>query len=128
MNWPSGILSFPRRFTNNTGQAITRLRIRIIEMTTFPENSGTSDLRPIDATGTVTDSSGTVIVAGLQPMMLESSQQQFNGGGVNSSLTLDMSVLPGGSLGIGASVDVQILVGVAQEGTKVFKFIVEALP
>ena len=37
---PSGVLSFPLRLTNNTGQAITRLRLRIIDLTTFPSNAG----------------------------------------------------------------------------------------
>ena len=126
--------AIPRMVTPTTSSMtptmalITRLRVRVIAMTTFPENSGTSDLRPIDATGTVTDSSGTVIAAGLRPMLLELPQQQFNGGGINSSRTLDVSALPGGNLGIGQSVDVQLLVGVAQEGVEVFTFIVEALP
>jgi len=131
VNWPSGVLSLPRRFTNNTGQAVTRLRVRIVSMTTFPENSTDWDLRPIDATGTVTDSTGTVIVSGLRPMLLELPQQQFNGGGINSTLTLDVSVLPGGSLVNGASVDVHLRIGVAQVGTTnpfILSFIVEALP
>src|SRR5262249_16656734 len=41
-----GTLSFRRRFTNNTGGNITRLRFRVIDLTTFPAPSGTADLRP----------------------------------------------------------------------------------
>jgi hypothetical protein len=70
-------------------------------------------------------------VAGLRPMLLEIPQQQFNGGGVNSTITLDLSALPGGVLADGASVDVHLLFGVAQVGTTnpfIATFIVEGLP
>ena len=128
MNSPSGVLSFPLRLTNNTGQAITRLRMRIIELTTFPSNSGTSDLRVFDGTGTVTDSAGTVVVSGLRPMLVELPTININGGGVNTTLSLDTTALPGGNFGIGATVDVHVRFGVAQEGNQVFNFVVETLP
>jgi len=128
VNWPSGVLHVTKRFTNNTGQAVTRLRVRVVDMTTFPENSGTADLRPIDATGTVTNSSGTVVASGLRPMLLELPTQQLNGGGINSTLTLDTTALPGGNLGVGASVNVHIRIGVAQVGAYRFFILIEALP
>ena len=53
-------------------------------------------------------------------MLLELPREQVNGGGINSTLTFDVSALPGGSLANGASVDVQLRVGVAQEGTNPF--------
>jgi hypothetical protein len=117
------------RFTNNTGQAVTRLRVRIVGLSTFPANSGEWDLRAIDGTGTVTSSAGTVVVAGLQPMTLELPVQQFNGGAVNSTLTLN-GAASRGVLANGATVDVHLLFGVAQEATNPFvvSLIVEALP
>ena len=63
-------------------------------------------------------------------MLLELPQLQFNGGGINSTLTLDVSVLPA-ILANGASVNVHLRVGVAQEGRRtlfILSFIVEALP
>ena len=45
-----GTLSIRRRVVNNTGGAITRLRFRIIDITTFPAPSGFADLRPRTST------------------------------------------------------------------------------
>ena len=44
-----GTISLRRKFTNNTGTPITRLRLRIIDLTTFPAPSGTADLRRCSA-------------------------------------------------------------------------------
>jgi hypothetical protein len=79
VNFPSGVLSIPTRLTNNSGQAVTRLRVRIVALSTFPSPLDNWDLRAIDGTGTVTNSAGTVVVSGLQPMTLELPVQQFNG-------------------------------------------------
>ena len=42
-----GTLSIRRRFQNNTGQPVTRLRFRIIDVTTFPRPAGIADMRGI---------------------------------------------------------------------------------
>src|SRR5690242_1338 len=42
-----GTLDFRRRVVNSTGGAVTRLRYRIIDLTTFPAPSGVADLRPL---------------------------------------------------------------------------------
>jgi len=52
-----GTIALRRRFVNNTGAALTRLRFRIIDLTTFPAPSGIADLRP--------RTSGAVVVAGI---------------------------------------------------------------
>ena len=72
VNPASGVLSFPRRFTNNTGSGRQPAARANREKRTCSRNTrqiGT--LRPIDATGTVTRRSGTVVVSGLRPMLLE---------------------------------------------------------
>lgn len=128
LSFPIGVLSVAKRFTNNTGQAVTRLRVRIVNMTTFPPVAGVADMRAIDATGTVTDSAGNTIVAGLKPTLLELPQIQPNGGGLNATLMLDTTGLPGGNLGVGATVDVHLLLGVVQTGSFRFFIMMEALP
>ncbi|HEX6186179.1 MAG TPA: lamin tail domain-containing protein, partial [Pyrinomonadaceae bacterium] len=50
-----GTLSIRKTITNNTGAPITRLRFRVIDITTFPPPSTFADLRP--------RSSGAVVVA-----------------------------------------------------------------
>ncbi|HJR08349.1 MAG TPA: kelch repeat-containing protein [Pyrinomonadaceae bacterium] len=113
-----GTLSIQRRFKNATTATIKRLRFRIIGITTYPSQPNVADLRVLSSTGNVTNSQGqtAVIVTGLT---LESSALQTNGGGFNSTLTV---ALPGGSLAPGATIDVQFLLGVQQQGA--FRFIV----
>src|SRR6185369_12682002 len=41
-----GTLDIRKTITNNTGGNVTRLRFRVIDLTTFPAPSGTEDLRP----------------------------------------------------------------------------------
>ena len=42
-----GTLDIRQTFTNDTGADITRLRFRVVDITTFPSISGVADLRPI---------------------------------------------------------------------------------
>jgi len=120
-----GTISVRRKFTNNTGTPITVLRLRIIDLTTFPSPSGTADLRPrTSGTIAVLTSSGLATVNGTQ---LEQPPSQPNGGGFNSSLSTNM-VLPGGPLNDGSSINLQLLFGVQQEGTANFCAVIETLP
>src|SRR2546421_6096294 len=48
-----GTLDIRRTFTNNTGANITRLRFRIVDLTTFPAPLGIADLRPLTSTAVV---------------------------------------------------------------------------
>lgn len=135
-----GTLSIRRRFVNNTGAAITRLRFRIIDLTTFPAPTGFADLRP--------RTSGAVVVAGIndsvtcavtgapatppctatvQGTTLETPPSQPNGGGFNSSLSAGTVTL-GTPLANGASINLQFLLGLQQTGNFRIYVNIEALP
>ncbi|MDQ3804945.1 MAG: hypothetical protein M3416_14075 [Acidobacteriota bacterium] len=116
---------------NNTGAAITRLRIRVADLTTFPAPSGIADLRPrtsTDLTNVTVDrapcGTGTSVVV-VRGSTLEQPPSQPNGGGFNSSMSV---AIPGGSLANGASINVRFLLGLQQVGTFKFLVNVEALP
>lgn len=122
-----GTLSIQRRFTNTTPDAITRLRFRVVDITTLNSPVVTApqaDLRVLSSSGTVTNSAGTT-VATVTGLTLEQPPTQPLGGGLNSSLTV---IPPNGSLASGSTIDVQFLLGVQQEGNFRFLVNVEALP
>jgi hypothetical protein len=122
----AGTLEIRRTFTNNTSASVTRLRFRVVDITTFPDAvaiPGSADLRvlssstiPVTVTG-----GGTVTVQGLT---LEEPPAQPGGGGFNSSLTLPLA----SPLAPGGSVSVNFLLGVQTAGNFRFFIIVEALP
>lgn len=119
-----GTLSIQRKFTNTLGVPVTRLRFRVVDLTTINNRApGSADLRVLSSTGVVRNSAGTVVrtVTGLT---LEAPPQP-NGGGLNSALTV---VLPGGMLAPGNSIEVQFLLGVQEQGAFSFFVNVEALP
>ncbi|MDT7809010.1 MAG: hypothetical protein QOJ70_2823 [Acidobacteriota bacterium] len=134
-----GTLTIRRRVTNSTGATVTKLRFRIIELTTFPSpGGGIADLRALTSTSTVISgiqdsatcaSTGTPTTAPCQVTVqgttLEQPPTQPNGGGYNSTMSL---TLPGGGLANNASLDVQFLLGVQTTGTFRFYIIIEALP
>jgi hypothetical protein len=136
---PNGVLSIRRRVQNTTGATITRLRFRIIELTTFPSpGGGIADLRAITSSAVVisgiTDpatcaSTGTPTTVPCQvtaqATVLETPPAQPNGGGYNSTVSV---TLPGPGLANNASIDVNFALGVVQGGTFRFYIIVEALP
>lgn len=134
-----GVMFIRRRVQNTSASTtVTRLRFRIMEMTTGPTPPvGTADLRLIDSTDVVisgiTDpatcaSTGTPTTTPCQVtakgMVLETPPAQPNGGGYNSTV---MVAIPGG-LAPGASVDVNFQLGVMQGGVYRFYLVVEALP
>jgi hypothetical protein len=135
-----GTLSIRRRFVNNTGAPVTRLRFRVIDLDTFPAASGFADLRP--------RTSGAVVVAGIndavtcsatgapatppcsatvQGTTLEQPPSQPNGGGFNSSMSAGTVTL-GTPLANGASINLQFLLGIQQTGSFRFYLNIEALP
>ena len=124
-----GTLSIRRRFTNKTGHPVTRLRLRVIDITTqgTPNTCGgcaIADLRVLSSGDTnVTLTNGTTIT--VRGTLLEQAQIQANGGGLNSSLSVSV---PGGVLSPNASVNLQMLLGVQRGGTFRFFVNVEALP
>ena len=118
-----GTLIIRRKFKNATGAPVTALRFRIVDITTAPAPAGTADLRALtSADVSVTVNGQPVTVKGTT---LEQQPTQTAGGGLNSSLTV---ALPGGALGVGASVNVQFVLGVQQAGSFRFLINVEALP
>ncbi|HEY0078236.1 MAG TPA: ExeM/NucH family extracellular endonuclease [Pyrinomonadaceae bacterium] len=140
-DYPLGTLSVRRRYTNATGQPVTRLRFRLVNVTTFPAPVGIADLRGLtsptisvttedpnvcstDPTATSTTPPCDVTVRGLT---LENAPSQPYGGGLNSTLsagTIDLAnPLPHGS-----TINVHFLLGAAQNGTFQFFITVEALP
>ncbi len=135
----TGTLSIRRRFTNNTGASVTRLRFRIVDITTFPAPLGTADLRAITSsqvTATCQNESGvphqctdnpspTTTIEGTT--LETDALGQSNGGAFNSSLSAGTISLAT-PLAAGAAVNIQFLLGVEQTGSFRFFVNIEALP
>ena len=127
-----GTLDLRRTFTNNSGGNITRLRFRVIDLTTFPAPSGIADLRPRTSTNipvTVDRApcgSGTSNVT-VNGTVLEQPPSQPNGGGFNSTLSANTVTL-GTPLANGASIDLRFLFGIQQTGVYKVRILIEALP
>jgi len=127
-----GTLDIRRTVTNNTGGNVTRLRWRVIDVTTFPAPSGIADLRPRTSTAVVVTvdrppcGSGTSNVT-VQGTTLEQPPSQPNGGGFNSSMSSGTVTLAT-PIANGASLDVRFLLGIQQTGSFKFFINVEALP
>jgi hypothetical protein len=125
-----GTLSFRRKFTNTTQEDVYRLRFRVVDITTlnspgYAPNNGQADLRVLTSGDeTVTPSNpfvpGDISVRGTT---LEQPPTQTLGGGLNSTLTVDLAE----PLASGESITVQLLVGVQQNGSFRFFVNVEAL-
>jgi len=138
-----GTLSIRRRFVNNTGASITRLRFRIIDLDTFPAASGFADLRPrtsgavvvagindavtCAATGAPATPPCTVTVQGTNLEQAVVPGNQPNGGGFGSSMGAGTVTL-GTPLANGASINLQFLLGIQQTGNFRIYLNVEALP
>jgi hypothetical protein len=124
-----GTLTIRRYFVNQTGANVTRLRFRIVNITTFPAPSGTVDLRALTSTDVVVAVSGacgggTVTVRGTT---LEQPPTQVNGGGYNSTLSAGTITLAT-PLTPNAAIPVQFRLGVKQTGQFRFFVVVEVLP
>ena len=119
-NGSLGTLSIRRRFTNNTGAIVNRLRFRLVNITTRGTPISTppqADLRLFTSGDfAVSTSLGALTVRGT---LVEQPPAQPLGGGLNSSASL---ALPGGALAPGAAIDLQFLLGVQATGT--FRFFV----
>jgi len=127
-----GTLDIRRTVVNNTGGNVTRLRFRVVDLTTFPAPSGIADLRPRTSTAVVVTvdrppcGSGTSNVT-VQGTTLEQPPSQPNGGGFNSSMSAGVVTLAT-PIANGASIDVRFLLGIQQTGSFKFFINVEALP
>jgi len=138
-NAANGTLSIRRRFQNNTGAPVTRLRIRVVDIsTTFIAGGGVADLRLLTS-GDTTDSVGdplTCTASGfpsspctvtIRGTVLETPPAQPLGGGFNASATTGVITLAQ-PLAPGASINLQLVLGVQTTGSFKFFFNVEALP
>jgi uncharacterized repeat protein (TIGR01451 family) len=126
-----GTLDIRRTVTNQTGLNVTRLRWRIIDITTFPNPPGVADLRARTSGPVVVTvdrapcGSGTSNV-NVQGTELEEPPAQPNGGGYNSSLSSGTITLET-PLAAGDSIDVRFLLGIQQTGNFKFFVNIEAL-
>lgn len=124
-----GTLDIRRRVLNITGFPVTRLRFRIVDISTFPAPSGIADLRPRTSTNIVvngindaeTCQGETPCSVQVQGTTLEQPPTQNNGGGFNSSMSAD-SVTLATPLAPGDSINLHFLLGLQQTGS--FKFFI----
>ena len=126
-----GTLTMRRTVTNNTGTNVTKLRFRIIDLTTlntpgYVPGGSQSDMRALSsADSMVTLVAGpSVLVRGTT---VETPPNQPGGGGLNSSLNVGVISLSQ-PLAPGQSINVQFVLGVQQSGSFRFFINVEALP
>ncbi|MDT5295578.1 MAG: hypothetical protein QOJ76_2458 [Acidobacteriota bacterium] len=127
----SGTLSIRRSVTNNTTETFDYLAFRVTDMTTLnsPNTLGAQAQLRLVTSGdaeTFTNSQGrTVVIKGtvLQFDDGETQPDQPNGGGLNSSASVDVGV----GLAPGETIDVQFLLNIVQTGTFRFYVNVEAL-
>ena len=141
-----GTVSFRRRITNNIGQPITRLRFRVVDITTLPSiGSGcnvepapaicAADLRPLSSNTSTVSINDPVICApsstpcnvNVQGTTLETPPNQAFGGGFNSSWSVG-SITAATPLNNGGSINIQFVTGLQQTGVDRLYVVVEALP
>ncbi|HEY9285674.1 MAG TPA: lamin tail domain-containing protein [Pyrinomonadaceae bacterium] len=147
VNQSQGTFEIRRKFTNKTGGNVSRLRFRVVDISTFPAGTyvlpmgatcgdpGTqcaADLRPLTSTDVVEPNpagcgGGTITVRGTTLEQAAAAEAQSSGGGYNSTLSAGTVTL-GTQLANGASIDVRFFFGVQQRGAYRFFVVVEALP
>lgn len=123
-----GTLSIQRRFINNTGQSVSKLRFRVNDITTAPNVAAPiADVRLLTSNGVTRAPAVVPVGVVLRGLKLEQPPEQPFGGGYNSSVTVDLTTTPNGKLLPGEWVDVQFLLGVAKSGGYRFFIVVEAV-
>ena len=123
-NGVNGTLTLYRQITNHTSEPINRLRLRVIDFPTAGGalNSASPDFRILSSVdGTAPTGQRKIIQA--QGLTLAAERLQPNGGGINSTLTLD-AMSP---LAPGQSVVVAIRLGVMRYGKHPFAVAIEAM-
>src|SRR5262249_45033268 len=142
-NGAFGTVSFRDRIVNTTGGLVTRLRFRIISITTGPTPPvGTAEFRQLSsadvlgvvvndtntcaATGTPSTAPCTVTVRGTT-LEEPPTQTSNRGGGWNSTVSVGVITLSN-PLANNASINVQFLVGVQQPGAYRLFLNIEPLP
>src|SRR5262249_39598488 len=128
-----GTYEIRRTWTNLTGVSLTRLRFRIVDISTFPSISGVADLRARTSPDTtvIVDrppcGTGTSSVPVRGTTLEHPPLQSAAGGGFNATLSVG-AVTSGTPLAYGASIDVRFLLGIEQTGTARFCVTPETLP
>lgn len=123
-NGPLGTYSVRRRFRNNTGRTLTKLRFRVADVQTLGARQvygNQAELRVIDA------QLAGLGAAGLKATTVEAPAQP-SGGGVNTGLLVEGSLTLAHPLQAGQTVDVEFLLGVVRDGKFQFVITVEAAP
>jgi methionine-rich copper-binding protein CopC len=139
-NAANGTLSVRRRFVNNTGASVTRLRFRIVDISSISVPAGIADMRALSSLSVVvsgiTDTATCLAANGVpttpctvtvQGTTLETPPAQPLGGAHNSTMSAGTITLAT-PLAAGASINLQFLLGVQQTGSFKFFFNIEALP
>jgi hypothetical protein len=126
-----GTLTMRRTVTNNTGTNITKLRFRVIDITTlntpgYVAGGSQSEMRVLSSSDSMVTVTGgqSVLVRGTT---VEAPPNQSSGGGLNSSLNVGVISLSQ-PLAPGQTINVQFVLGVQQSGSFRFFINVEALP
>ncbi|MCA1613937.1 MAG: proprotein convertase P-domain-containing protein [Acidobacteria bacterium] len=123
----NGTLSIRRKFTNNTGAPVSRLRFRIVDATVGAAPAGTADLRVLTSANSAVAITGGGPAQQVRGLTLEQPATQPQGGGLNSTVAAGI-ITAGTPLAPGASINVEFLLGVRQAGGFRFFVNVEALP
>jgi hypothetical protein len=120
-NGTLGTLSLRRKFTNNTGLVLSKLRFRVANVTTYNSRqvyASQADVRLLDAQ-----------LAGLPSTMkaatVDLTPAHPLGGGLNTGLVVGGSLTLSQPLQPGQSIDVEILLGVMKSGTYTLVLLVE---
>jgi hypothetical protein len=134
-NGAFGTLTLRRTFRNMTGAPVTRLRFRVVDITTRGNTqAGQADLRVVNSSPEIIAvGGGTPMNVTVQGVRLEEPPEQFSGGGLNSSLdccdTPEVDAPEGTRtvtldepLADGDAIHIQFRLGVEQEGS--FRFFV----
>ena len=136
-NGTYGTIDIRRRYTNNTGSPVTRLRFRVVNVTTLPSPSPTiADVRALSSPTITVSGINSAATSGANPVpcsitvqgtTLEQPPNQTLGGGYNSTLSADTVTLIT-PLENGQSINVRWLLGVEQKGNFSFYVNIEMLP
>jgi Tol biopolymer transport system component len=120
-NGSLGTLSLRRRFTNNTGQTLSKLRFRVVQVTTY----NSKQVFPTQAEMRLLDAQLAGLPGSVKATTVETPPAQTGGGGVNTGLLVSGSMTLAQPLAAGQSVDVEFLLGVMKSGSYQFVIVVE---
>ena len=128
-----GTLDLRRSFTNNTGGNVTRLRYRVIDLTTFPAPSGIADMRPRTSTAVVVTVDRRAVrlrharTSPCRARRWSSRRPSRTAAGSTASMSSGTVTLAT-PLANGATINVRFLIGIQQTGNFKFYLNIEALP